>query len=105
VENLIQAVSNPYRREILRLVWDRERSSGEIAACFDVAWPSISRNLKVLKQAGLVRERRLRNQRLYQADRDALRAVEPLLRQMWERNLDRVAMLAEGAERKRESKP
>lgn len=100
VTTLIEAVSNPYRREILRLVWDAELTSGEIAARFDVTWPSISRNLKVLREAGLVLERRAGTQRLYRADRKAARPVEALLREMWEQNLDRIAILAERKERR-----
>lgn len=100
METLIQAVSNPYRREILRMVWDDELASGEIADRLDITWPSTSRNLKVLKEAGLVSERRRGNHRYYRADRVALRPVEALLQEMWRANLDQVARLAEAAERR-----
>lgn len=96
---LIQAVSNPYRREILRLVWDDELSSGEIASQLDISWPSTSRNLKVLKDASAVTERRAGTYRFYRADRDALRPVESLLREMWRDSLDKIAALAEQTER------
>lgn len=95
MEALVQAVANPHRRQILRLVWDDELSSGQIASHFDITWPSISRNLKVLREAGLVRERRVGNQRLYQADRDALRPLEAILAEMWEEGLDRIARAVE----------
>lgn len=95
----IRAVANPYRREILRLVWSEELSSGDIARRFDVRWPSISRNLKVLREAGLVVERRVGTQRLYSANREALRPLEALLREMWKANLDKIAALAEERER------
>lgn len=101
---LVRAVSNPYRREILRLVWNDEMASGEIAARLDISWPSTSRNLKVLREAGAVSERRSGNHRFYQADRVALRPVEPLLREMWRENLDKIADLAESAERERRSR-
>lgn len=97
---LVDAVANPYRREILRLVWDDELSSGDIASHFDVTWPSISRNLKVLKTAGLLRERRVGTQRLYRADHDVARPVEALLRQMWDAGLDRIAESVKSARAK-----
>src|SRR6266581_926872 len=61
----LSALANPHRRQILRLVWDSELSAGQIAAHFDLAWPAISQNLRVLRDAGLVRERRQGNHRLY----------------------------------------
>lgn len=75
---------------MLRLVWDRELSAGEIAARFDVSWPAVSQNLKVLRTAGLVTERREGTRRFYRADRRALGPMEAVLRQMWERELEDV---------------
>ena len=64
----LEAITSPRRREILRLVWDRELAAGEIAARFDVSWPAVSQNLSVLLRAGLVTERREANRRFYRAD-------------------------------------
>ncbi len=97
----LAALSSPRRREILRLVWSDERSAGEIARGFDVSWPAISQNLRVLKESGLVRERRSGTSRLYRANRVALRPLEAYLRRMWERDIDRLALLAEAEERNR----
>jgi len=83
----LEAVSNPRRRAILRLVWDRERSAGEIAANFDVTWAAISQNLRVLREAGLVKERRQGNHRLYRADRRALGPLAAVVKRMWEEDL------------------
>jgi DNA-binding transcriptional ArsR family regulator len=96
----LRAVASPRRVRILRLVWDTERSSSEIAAHFDVSWPAISQNIRVLRDAGLLRERREGTRRLYRVDRKAARPLEALLRAMWERDLDRLAALAEAQERK-----
>ena len=96
----LQALSSPRRREILRLVWSSERSAGEIARAFEVSWPAISQNLRVLKDAGLVKERRRGTSRLYRADRVALRPLESYLRAMWVRKIDRLRLLAEAEERK-----
>ncbi len=86
----LKAISNPRRREILRLVWDRELSAGQIAARFDVSWPAVSQNLNVLRRAGLLFERRDGARRLYRADRDALGSLEVVLRDMWEQDIDRL---------------
>jgi DNA-binding transcriptional ArsR family regulator len=97
----LAALASPTRREIVRLVWGQERSAGEIASAFQVSWPAISQNLRVLRECGLVRERRLGTSRLYSADRKALRPLAAYLRQMWERDIDRLQLLAEAEERNR----
>ncbi len=97
------ALASPRRREILRLVWSDERSAGDIARHFDVSWPAISQNLRVLEAAGLVRQRRVGTSRLYRADRGALKPLEAYLHKMWSRKVDRLRLLAE-AEEKRKSK-
>lgn len=97
----MKAIANPHRQEILRLVWDRELSSREIASQFDLTWPTVSFNLKVLREAGLLRERREGTRRLYRADRKALRPVEALLRELWRSRLERLGDLAEREARRR----
>jgi DNA-binding transcriptional ArsR family regulator len=99
MQESLLAVSSPRRRAILRLVWDRELSAGEIASHFDVTWPAVSQNLRVLRNAGLVNERKDGNRRLYRADRRALRPLQAVLRQMWDSDLERLRLLAEGEER------
>jgi DNA-binding transcriptional ArsR family regulator len=88
VQDVIEAVASPRRREILRLVWDDERSAGEIAARFDVSWPAISQNIAVLRRAGLLVERREGNRRYYRADRGGLGSLEAVLREMWAHELE-----------------
>ncbi|MEX2422026.1 MAG: metalloregulator ArsR/SmtB family transcription factor [Actinomycetota bacterium] len=87
---MLDAVTNPRRREILRLVWDEERSAGEIAGHFDVSWPAISQNLGVLRRAGLVIERREATRRYYRADREAAGSLALVLEETWSRDLDRL---------------
>jgi len=94
-------LSSPVRREILRLVWTEERPAGDIARAFTVSWPAVSQNLRVLKEAGLVRERREGTRRLYRADRAALKPLEAYLRKTWSRKIDRLRLLAEAEERAR----
>ncbi len=88
MQAVLDAISSPRRREILRLVWEGELSAGEIASRFDVSWPAVSQNLKVLRTAGLVRERREGTRRFYRADPEALGPLGTVLRQMWEQDLD-----------------
>src|SRR5262245_5544575 len=98
----LEAVSAPRRRAILRLVWDRELAAGDIAAHFeDVSWAAVSTHLRVLREAVPVLERRDGNHRLYRADRQALGPLRPLLKSMWEQDLDRLRLLAEEEERGR----
>jgi len=98
-EAALRAIASPRRREILRLVWDRELSSGDIASHFDVSWPAISQNLRVLEGAELVRTRRCGTARLYRANRSRLGPLRAVLVKMWEADLDRLAELAEDEER------
>jgi DNA-binding transcriptional ArsR family regulator len=98
-EAALRAIASPRRREILRLVWERELSSGDIASHFDVSWPAISQNLRVLEGAQLVRTRRCGTARLYRANRSRLGPLKAVLVKMWEADLDRLAELAEDEER------
>ena len=77
VDAALRAIGEPRRREILRLVWDAERSSGEIASHFDITGPAVSQHLKVLREAGLVTERRDGTRHLFSANREALQELLP----------------------------
>lgn len=90
MQAVLDAVSSPRRREILRLVWDRELSAGEIASRFDVTWSAISQNLAVLRKAGLLVERRDGNRRLYRADRETAGPMAAVLEEMWSADLARL---------------
>jgi DNA-binding transcriptional ArsR family regulator len=91
----LQVIGEPRRREILRLVWRRERSAGEIAAEMPVTFGAVSQHLGVLRDAGFVTVRREGNHRFYQADRAALGPLAAALESMWATSLDRLAAAAE----------
>jgi DNA-binding transcriptional ArsR family regulator len=91
----LQVVAEPRRREILRLVWDRELPAGAIAARFDVSFAAVSQHLGVLRHAGLVSVRRHGRTRLYKADLEALGPLRPMLENMWNDKLDRLVALIE----------
>ena len=95
MQSTLEAVANPHRREILRLVWDAELSSREIASHFDVTWQAVSHNLRVLREAGLISERRAGTRRLYRAERDRLAPLEALLEDMWRQDLERLERVME----------
>lgn len=95
----LQVVAEPRRREILRLVWDRELSAGDIAGRFDVSFPAVSQHLGVLRDAGFVSVRRKGRGRLYRADRKALGPLRPMLEKMWGASLDRLVDLIEEEKR------
>ena len=95
----LQIISEPRRREILRLVWDRELSSGDIAASFDVTFGAVSQHLGVLRQAGFVQVRAEGNRRFYRADRERLGPLAHALEAMWTDTLDRLAEAVESEER------
>jgi DNA-binding transcriptional ArsR family regulator len=94
---MLRALSEPRRREILRLVAESELSAGAIAAEFDVTRTAISQHLTVLRTAGLVTERREGTRRLYRGRRAALREVQTALEGLWSSSLDRGKALVEGS--------
>jgi DNA-binding transcriptional ArsR family regulator len=87
VEAALRALSDPGRRRILTLVRDEEHSAGEIAAEFTVSWPAVSQHLRVLKEAGLVTERREGTRRLYRARPEGLDDVRAFLDEFWDDKL------------------
>jgi DNA-binding transcriptional ArsR family regulator len=91
----LQVIAAPRRLRILELVWDRELPAGDIAAEFDVSWSAVSQHLRVLKDAGLVVERRHGTSRLYHADKAALGSLRSFVEDHWRRSLSRVRNLAE----------
>jgi DNA-binding transcriptional ArsR family regulator len=70
--NIFKALADPTRREILQELKGGELAAGEIAAQFPISAPSISRHLLLLKNAGLVTERREGNRILYRLQPETL---------------------------------
>ncbi len=54
MNSIFKALNDPTRREILKLLRDKDMTAGQIASQFDMTKPSISHHLDILKQAGLV---------------------------------------------------
>ena len=97
----LDALAEPRRREILALVRDRELAAGEIAANFDVTRSAISQHVGVLKQAGLLSERREGTRRLFRARPEGLADLRSFLDEFWSDRLDVLTLEAEREERRR----
>ena len=100
----MRAIAEPHRRAILRLVRDEERSAGEIASHFEVTRPAVSQHLSVLKEAGLVSERRNGTKRLYRARPEGLVDLKAFLDEFWSERLETLKREAEREERKKHGK-
>ena len=89
--DVFAAVANPTRREVLRLLLDHGPQPVQVLADhFDMRRPSLSEHLKVLKDAGLVTERKTSRQRLYSLRPEPLREVSEWLspyEQFWREKL------------------
>src|SRR5262245_57773818 len=94
----LRAIADPRRREILALVRERELAAGEIAARFDVTRPAISQHLAVLREAGLVTERRAGTRRLDRARPGGTAELRAWLEDFWDDGLARLRQAAEQEE-------
>jgi DNA-binding transcriptional ArsR family regulator len=104
--SFLTALASPRRREILRLLWDRELTAGDIhQAMPDVTFGAVSLQLRLLRDAGLVERRAERQYRLYRVRREALSPIAPMLEQMWNDALSRLKLKAELEETRRGPKP
>jgi DNA-binding transcriptional ArsR family regulator len=96
-DEVLRAIAEPRRREILRLVAQDEMAAGEIAAAFDVTRTAVSQHLTVLRNAGLITERREGTRRLYRARPEGLAGLREFLDGMWASSLDMAVRLAEAS--------
>jgi DNA-binding transcriptional ArsR family regulator len=101
VEAALKAIAEPRRRAILGLVREDELSAGEIASHFEVTRPAVSQHLNVLKEAGLVSERRNGTRRLYRARPEGLVELRSFLDGFWDVRLEALKREAEKEERKK----
>ncbi|MEC3976823.1 ArsR/SmtB family transcription factor [Amycolatopsis sp. H20-H5] len=78
-DDVFAALASPARREVLKLLLDGPMAVGDLAEHFAMRRPSLSEHLRVLREAGLVSERREGRHRLYSLDADPLREVSDWL--------------------------
>jgi DNA-binding transcriptional ArsR family regulator len=93
---VLRALAEPQRRRILTLVRDAELPAGEIAEHFDITPQAVSQHLRVLKDAGLLSERREGTRRLYAIRPEAIESVRAYLDELWPSSLDRLKATIEG---------
>ena len=99
MNDALPVVASPRRREILRLIWDRELGAGEIhrelEAIDGVTFGAVSQHLRRLEQAGLVVCRRAGRCRRYRACPERLGPLAAALEAMWSDALARLVLRAE----------
>jgi DNA-binding transcriptional ArsR family regulator len=81
---VLDALGDPTRRAVLEILEGGARPVGEIASHLPVSRPAVSQHLRVLKEAGLVRDRKEGTRRLYSVDGDGLRALREYLERYWD---------------------
>jgi DNA-binding transcriptional ArsR family regulator len=107
VDAVAQALADPIRREILVMLREAPRTAGAIAETFTVSRPAVSRHLRVLREAGLVRDTVSGREREYALDLDALAPLEAFLARLrgpnvWSRRLDALETEVHRVRRRRE---
>lgn len=83
-DDFFQALSNPYRREIIRRLKWKNMTVNEIVREFDIAQPTISRHLDVLKKAGIVTAERKGNQMVYSLNLSTVQEITLYLSELFE---------------------
>ena len=104
MEAALKAIAEQNRRRILTLVRNEELTAGEIASHFEVSRPAVSQHLTVLKEAGLVHERRNGTRRLYSVRPEGLADVKAFLESFWDERLQALKAEAEREERRKRGK-
>ncbi|HEY2215279.1 MAG TPA: metalloregulator ArsR/SmtB family transcription factor [Acidimicrobiales bacterium] len=97
-----EALGDPTRREILRLLSHSDQAVHELAAALPISRPAVSRHLRLLKDAGMVAEHADGTRRIYHLEDDGLRAVQAYLEGVWGQAAQRLTLLAENTDPERE---
>jgi DNA-binding transcriptional ArsR family regulator len=90
-----EALGDPHRRTILRLLGEGERNVTELAASMPISRPAVSRHLRLLREAGLVRERPRGTQRIYTLRESGIESVRAYLDEVWGDSAVRFRLFAE----------
>jgi DNA-binding transcriptional ArsR family regulator len=94
-EDALRAIGHPGRRAMLRLAWDAERTSSELAAAAGLSRSAASQHLRILRDTGLVHVRVDANRRLYRVDVERLGQLRAFLDAFWGDRLDALKATAE----------
>ena len=93
-----EALGDPNRREILRLLSGGDKPVHEIAAALPISRPAVSRHLRLLKDAGMVAEQAHGTWRIYHLQEEGMRAVQSYLERVWGEAAVRFRLLAENTD-------
>ena len=96
-EAVLDALGDPTRRRVLRLLRDGERTVADLTAALPVTQSAVSQHLRVLREAGLVADRPDGRRRYYRVERDGLAAVRAYVDAFWDDVLLAFAAYADGA--------
>jgi DNA-binding transcriptional ArsR family regulator len=91
----IEALGDPTRRTVFERLGERPMAVGELAAGLPVSRPAVSQHLRVLKEAGLVSERREGTRRIYSVDPGGVAELRQYFEQFWDRALANFKAAAE----------
>ena len=94
-----EALGDPNRREILRLLSDGDKPVKTIAAAMPISRPAVSRHLRLLKDAGLVAEEVEGTRRIYHLQEEGMHAVQTYLEGIWGNAAVRFRLVAENTRR------
>jgi len=100
----IQALSNQTRFKIVTLVHKREMAAGTIARRFKLTRPAVSQHIRILRDAGLLDERRVGAQRYYVVRSEGFDDLAKYVEGFWRPRLRRLKQVAEAAERRKRTK-
>ena len=89
----LRALAEPRRIEILRLIQTSAQPAGEIASHFDITRTAISQHLTILKEAGLIAEKREGTKRIYSVRAEGFDEIREFLEQFWSGSLDRLEQM------------
>ncbi|MEO8700030.1 MAG: metalloregulator ArsR/SmtB family transcription factor [Kofleriaceae bacterium] len=112
MDAVAQALADPIRRDILRMLRERALTAGAIAGAFSVSRPAVSRHLRVLREAGLIRDELRGRERVYHIELAALAPLEAFLQELhatveseWERRFMALETEVHRVRRQRERTP
>ncbi|MEM6733861.1 MAG: metalloregulator ArsR/SmtB family transcription factor [Myxococcota bacterium] len=94
-QRALDALGNPVRREIMQLIADRPRPVGEIADLLPVSRPAVSKHLRILQEAELVRSETQGTRHVFHLKRDGFQRATHWLDAFWDEALSRFALVAE----------
>ena len=91
----LDALGDPQRREILRLLGEGDKPVHAIAAALPISRPAVSRHLRVLKASGFVEQRAAGTERIYSLADEGVAAVQEYLETVWGEAIARFRLVAE----------